>query len=71
MKILIIQQRYGIGDILFFYPIFTLYQKFHAPVSLLAKESSRAKDIFAEDNHVKEVITLDKQKDRGVDFLNF
>ena len=70
MKILIIQQRYGIGDMVIFLPyIHAISKKFHAPVSLLAKESSRAKDIFAEDNHVKEVITLDKQKDRMSGFF--
>ena len=64
MKILIIQQRYGIGDMVIFLPyIHAISKKFDTPISLLAKESSRAQDIFAEDKHVKEVITLDKQKD--------
>ncbi len=64
MKILIIQQRYGIGDMVIFLPyIHAISKKFDTPISLLAKESSRAQDIFAEDKHVKEVITLNKQKD--------
>ena len=64
MKILIIQQRYGIGDMVIFLPyIHAISEKFNTPISLLSKESSRASDIFSEDKHVNEIITLDKEKD--------
>ena len=64
MKILIIQQRYGIGDMVIFLPyIHAISKKFNTPISLLSKESSRASDIFSEDKHVNEIITLDKEKD--------
>ncbi len=65
MKILIIQQRYGIGDMVIFLPyIHAISKKFQNPVSILAKESSKAKDLFEEDEHIDEIITLDAEKDR-------
>ena len=64
MKILIIQQRYGIGDMVIFLPyIHAISKKLNSPVSLLAKESSKASDILEEDEHVEEIITLNKEKD--------
>ena len=64
MKTLIIQQRYGIGDMVIFLPyIHAISKKLNGPVSLLAKESSKANDIFGEDKHINEVIILDKEKD--------
>ena len=55
MKILIIQQRYGIGDMVIFLPyIHAISKKFNTPVSLLAKESSKANDILEEDKHINE-----------------
>ena len=53
MKILIIQQRYGIGDMVIFLPyIHAISKKFDTPVSLLSKESSKASDIFEQDKLV-------------------
>ena len=64
MKILIIQQRYGIGDMVIFLPyIHAISKKFNVAVSLLAKESSKANEIFEEDKNVREIIILDKKKD--------
>ena len=64
MKILIIQQRYGIGDLIIFLPyIHAISKKFNTRISLLVKESSRASDLLSDDNHVDEIIILDKEKD--------
>ena len=64
MKILIIQQRYGIGDMVIFLPyIHAISKKFNTKISLLAKETSRAKQIMGEDSHIDEIITLDSEKD--------
>ncbi len=64
MKVLVIQQRSGIGDMVILLPyIHSISKKFNTPVSILAKESSKAADLFAEDDHIDEVITLDKEKD--------
>ena len=42
MKVLVIQQRYGIGDMLIFLPYLkALSEKIGAKVSLLAKDSSQ------------------------------
>jgi heptosyltransferase-2 len=65
MKLLLVQVRSGIGDmILAGLPyIHALSKKFNAKLSLLAKESSKASDLFSEDEHIDEIITLDKKKD--------
>ena len=64
MKILIIQQRRGIGDLIIFLPyIHAISKKFSTRVSLLVKENSKASDLLAEDDHVDEIIILDKEKD--------
>ena len=64
MKILIIQQRRGIGDLIIFLPyIHAISKKFSTRVSLLVKENSRASDLLTEDDHIDEIITLDKEKD--------
>jgi len=64
MKILIIQQRYGIGDLIIFLPyIHAISKKFKSKVSLLVKASSKASDLLFDDEHINEIITLDKDKD--------
>ena len=64
MKILIIQQRRGIGDLIIFLPyIHAISKKFSTRVSLLVKENSRASDLLTEDDHIDEIIILDKEKD--------
>ena len=64
MKILIIQQRYGIGDMVIFLPyIHAISKKFNTKVSLLAKDTSKAKQIMEKDSHIAEIITLDSEKD--------
>jgi len=64
MKILIIQQRYGIGDLIIFLPyIHAISKKFNTQISLLVKESSKASDLLSDDEHVDEIIILDEEKD--------
>ena len=64
MKILCINTRKGIGDqVIFTSYIHAISKKFKTPVSLLAKNNSKAKDLFAEDNHINEIITLEKEMD--------
>ena len=64
MKILIIQQRYGIGDLIIFLPyIHAISKKFKTKVSLLVKESSKASDLLSNDINIDEIIILDKDKD--------
>ena len=64
MKILIIQQRYGIGDLIIFLPyIHAISKKFKTKVSLLVKRSSKASDLLSNDENIDEIIKLDKDKD--------
>ena len=61
MKILIIQQRYGIGDLIIFLPyIHAISKKFKVKVSLLVKESSKASELLSNDENIDEIILLDK-----------
>ena len=64
MKVLVIQQRYGVGDMVIFIPYFqALSEKIGFPLTVLAKKSSRATDIFKDDKHVDSIINLDKSID--------
>ena len=46
MKVLICQTRFGIGDCVIFLPYIHAIAKRYGPVTLLAKKSSRANEIF-------------------------
>ena len=43
--------------------IHAISKKYKRSVSVLVKDSSRAKDLLAEDNHINEIITLRKEMD--------
>ena len=61
MKVLVIQNRMGIGDLFIFLPyICNISKEFDTPVSLLARENSRAKDLLKDNPYIKEVIILDR-----------
>ena len=61
MKILCINTRKGVGDQILFLPyIQAISKKFDSPVSLLAKNNSKARDIYDDDYHVNEIIELEK-----------
>ena len=64
MNILCINARKGVGDqVLFLSFIQAISKNFQTPVSLLAKDDSKAKELFADDNHIDEIITLKKEMD--------
>ena len=61
MKVLVIQNRMGIGDLLIFLPyIYSISKKLNTPISLLARQNTRAKDLLKDNPHIKEVIILDR-----------
>ena len=63
MKVLVVQQRMGIGDMIIFLPyIHAISKKFQVQVSLLVKKNSKAEELCAEDQHIKEIIYLDRNK---------
>ena len=65
MKVLVIQTRYGIGDMLIFLPYLkAISQKTGVKVSILAKETSRANELFKDENFLDEVIKLDSTNDK-------
>ena len=61
MKVLIVINKVGLGDcIIHLNYIHEISKNYEKPVSILAKENTRAKDLFQDDPHIKEVITLDR-----------
>ena len=59
MKILAVQNRMGIGDMVIFLPfIEAISKKFKSPVSLLVKESSKANEYLNNTNYIDEIIPL-------------
>ena len=64
MKILIIQTKMGIGDMIIYLPyIHAISKKYKKSVSVLVKDSSKAKELLADDNHIDEIIALKKEMD--------
>ena len=64
MKILCINVRKGIGDQIIFLPyLHAISKKFKVPISLLAKENSKAKELFSDDISINEIINLEKNMD--------
>ena len=61
MKILAVQNRMGIGDMVIFLPfIEAISQKFGLPISILVKENSKAAQFLKENKAIKEIIILDR-----------
>jgi len=66
MKVLVIQQRMGIGDMIIFLPyIHAISKKFHSQISLLVKKNSKAEQLCLDDRHIKEIIYLDRNKNNS------
>jgi len=64
MKVLVVQQRMGIGDMIIFLPyIHAISRKFQSQVSLLVKKNSKAEQLCQDDEHIKEIIFLDRDED--------
>ena len=64
MKVLVVQQRYGIGDMLIFLPYLkALAEKNMVKISLLAKKTSRSSELFKAENFLDEIIDLDPTND--------
>ena len=61
MKILAIQNRKGIGDMVIFLPfIESISKKFSTPVSVLVKENSKAEIILTNNKYIDKIIILDR-----------
>ena len=63
MKILVIQNRMGIGDTVIFLPyIKALSKKFNSPISLLVKENSKADQFLFQTNYIDKILLLERNK---------
>ena len=61
MKILAIQNRMGIGDMIIFLPfIEAISKKFNSPISILVKENSKATQLLKNCKYIDRVIILDR-----------
>ena len=61
MKILVIQNKMGIGDMVIYLPfIQAISKKFNTPVSVLVKESSKADQFLKDSNIINKIIILDR-----------
>ena len=61
MKILVVQNRMGIGDMVIFLPfIEAIAKKFKTPVSILVKESSKAIQFLGDNKNIDKIIILDR-----------
>ena len=66
MKVLVIQPKIGMGDMVIYLPyIHAISRKYQTPVSILVKENSRAHQLLAEDRHINEIILLDRSKNNS------
>ena len=61
MKILVIQNKMGIGDMVIYLPfIEAISKKFNTPVSILVKESSKAEKFLKDNNTINKIIILER-----------
>ena len=61
MKILAVQNRMGIGDMVIFLPyIEAISKKFEVPVSILVKENSKALQFLNNNKNIDKIIILDR-----------
>ena len=66
MKVLVIQPKIGMGDMVIYLPyIHAISKKYKTAVSILVKENSRANQLLAEDKHIKEILILDRTKNNS------
>ena len=61
MKILVIQNKMGIGDMVIYLPfIEAISKKFNTPLSILVKESSKAEQFLKDSNIINKIIILER-----------
>ena len=66
MKVLVIQPKIGMGDMVIYLPyIHAISKKYRTPVSILVKGNSRAGELLADDKNIDEIILLDRTKNNS------
>ena len=72
MKILIVQNRMGIGDTILYLPfIKALSKKYNSPVSLLVKESSKADQYLDQTNYIDKILLLERVNENNNNHSGF
>ena len=65
MKVLVIQPKIGMGDMIIYLPyIHAISKTYKNSVSLLVKDNSRAKELLSDDEYIKEILFLDRTKNK-------
>ena len=66
MKVLVIQPKIGMGDLVIYLPyIQAIYNKTGFPISILVKKNSRADQILEDDAGINEIIFLERYQDNS------
>ncbi|MDC0344425.1 glycosyltransferase family 9 protein [Pelagibacteraceae bacterium] len=66
MKVLVIQPKIGMGDMVIYLPyIHAISKRYKTPVSLLVKKNSKADEILQDDDCVREIIFLERSKEKN------
>ena len=67
MKVLVIQNRMGIGDMVIFLPYIEAISKYlNSPVSLLVKESTKCSEYLKDNPNIDKIITLDRDDKKKI-----
>ena len=71
MKILVVQNKMGIGDMVIYLPfIDAISKKFNTPVSILAKQSSKAEQFLRDNKNIEKVLIFGgNEKEKGTVML--
>ena len=65
MKVLVIQPKIGIGDMVIYLPyIHAISKRYKTPVSILVKENARASELLVDDINIDEILILDRKKNK-------
>jgi heptosyltransferase-2 len=61
MKILVVQNKMGIGDMIIYLPfIDAISKKFNTPISILAKQSSKTEQFLKDNKNIEKIIILEQ-----------
>ena len=61
MKILVVQNKMGIGDMVIYLPfIDAISKKFNTPISILVKQSSKAEQFLKDNKNIEKIIILEQ-----------
>ena len=66
MKVLVIQPKIGMGDMVIYLPyIHAISKKYQTPVSILVKENSKASHYLYNNKYINKIIILDRDNKKG------